>query len=258
MQRNLTGKVLEDFKNDRDWQCAFYEAEEGQYGPAYNLGRGPIEDVVKVIACDAGENDTSEWIAVVHLKDGRYAVMAAGCDYTGWDCQASGTMEYHSALGLATTDLTPEQAERLGFDHDAFRLRKIDYGIKELEEERKEIVKKQEELIRSLEWTKNCTAKFEIDLSWESAIKRSYTYKLHVMGDNIPTTSFNSLLVINGVTATIQESLQFSHDSDMGESAHFFTNSLAVFIELLKRAKFKKIEYDEDLLQVFTAVANYA
>lgn len=31
-----------------------------------------------------GENNGPQWIGVFHLKDGRFAVLRAGCDYTGW------------------------------------------------------------------------------------------------------------------------------------------------------------------------------
>jgi hypothetical protein len=43
------------------------------------------EDVKELIAHDLGENDEAEWIALMELKDGRFAYLRAGCDYTGWD-----------------------------------------------------------------------------------------------------------------------------------------------------------------------------
>jgi hypothetical protein len=43
-----------------------------------------LEDVARPIYWDPGENDRSDWIAVVRLKDGDYGAVAAGCDYTGW------------------------------------------------------------------------------------------------------------------------------------------------------------------------------
>lgn len=81
--------TLEEFKADYNWQCAFHEAVYGCYSydaadsndPATN----PIMGVTEVIASSEGERDERSWIAVVKMMDGRYAVVDAGCDYTGWD-----------------------------------------------------------------------------------------------------------------------------------------------------------------------------
>lgn len=48
------------------------------------------DDIAELIACADGENDGPDWIAVMRLKDGRFAFLTAGCDYTGWDCQSGG------------------------------------------------------------------------------------------------------------------------------------------------------------------------
>lgn len=50
-------------------------------------------DVAEVIRYEEGENDVADWKLLGRLKDGRYFYLAAGCDYTGWDCQASGYVE---------------------------------------------------------------------------------------------------------------------------------------------------------------------
>ena len=42
------------------------------------------EDVDLIIAIVDGMNDESDWVGVFLLKDGRYASIRAGCDYTGW------------------------------------------------------------------------------------------------------------------------------------------------------------------------------
>ena len=43
-----------------------------------------LPDVEVVIASVKGVNDGEEWLAVLKLKDGSYASIRAGCDYTGW------------------------------------------------------------------------------------------------------------------------------------------------------------------------------
>ena len=108
---------VEEMKNDYGWQHAFYEAMYGDCKP-WDDNIGPISQVVSVIAADEGENDGPDWIAVVEWSgpEGKYAVMRAGCDYTGWDCQAGGKMEYYDTEEEASSvlTLTQEERERLG------------------------------------------------------------------------------------------------------------------------------------------------
>lgn len=54
-----------------------------------------MDDIETVIGYDDGENDGAEWIGFFKLKDGRFAFVSAGCDYTGWGCQEGG----HSFVG---------------------------------------------------------------------------------------------------------------------------------------------------------------
>ena len=49
-----------------------------------------MKDVKTIIHMEDGENDGSNWIILVKLKNGLYGFLSAGCDYTGWDCQAGG------------------------------------------------------------------------------------------------------------------------------------------------------------------------
>lgn len=76
--------TVEDIKQDGDWCCAFQEAFNGCYTLAEGMPH-PIDSVAEVIAADEGEHDAADWVCVVRLKDGRYAKVFAGCDYTGWD-----------------------------------------------------------------------------------------------------------------------------------------------------------------------------
>jgi hypothetical protein len=101
-----------DLKTNWDWQAAFQEAIKGQYASRNDDNLGPIADVVEVIAAVEGEHDGAEWLAVVRLADGRYAVVAAGCDYTGWDCQAGGSMDYYEALESAVSKLALTEQQR--------------------------------------------------------------------------------------------------------------------------------------------------
>lgn len=97
-----------------DWRQAFHEAQHGTYGSGESL----LDDVEEVVAAVAGENDGPDWIALVRLKDGRFAKVFAGCDYTGWDCRAGGGIEFYATREelLSPTTLTPEEIQRLGVD----------------------------------------------------------------------------------------------------------------------------------------------
>ncbi|SFA91025.1 hypothetical protein SAMN05216312_102183 [Cohnella sp. OV330] len=77
------------------------------------------EDVAEIIAMSDGENDGPNWIGIFKLKDGRYASIDAGCDYTGWDCQACGYAEVCGTLEeMIKWGLSDEQRKRLGLSVD--------------------------------------------------------------------------------------------------------------------------------------------
>jgi hypothetical protein len=80
-----------------DWECVFDMCHGGRKPSIENLPGDSVstdqftrEDVDNILAIEDGGNDGPEWIVIVYLKDGRYASIAAGCDFTGWDCQAYG------------------------------------------------------------------------------------------------------------------------------------------------------------------------
>jgi len=43
------------------------------------------KDVQYVLVSEEGRNDEADWALVVKLKNGKFGVVIAGCDYTGWD-----------------------------------------------------------------------------------------------------------------------------------------------------------------------------
>jgi hypothetical protein len=73
------------------------------------------DDVVECIAMQEGENDGPSWIGVFKLANGRYAFAEGGCDYTGWDCQASGGgIVADSFEALVQWALSDDDRDRLG------------------------------------------------------------------------------------------------------------------------------------------------
>lgn len=109
--------TVEDMRTGYDWSeavgfsCKSASALPGYSGP---VAWGP-DDIAEVLASDEGENDGPNWIALLRLADGRLVAMSAGCDYTGWDCQAGGgslvggpDLEAMHRLGL-----DPNERERM-------------------------------------------------------------------------------------------------------------------------------------------------
>lgn len=86
-----------NWRDDYSWVEAFIYGSSIRTNPAIegvSLSPISIDDVTEVIAMQEGENDGPSWIMAGRVKDGRYFFLSAGCDYTGWDCQASGDVMF--------------------------------------------------------------------------------------------------------------------------------------------------------------------
>lgn len=110
-----------------DWQKAFeYAGEVSEFG---NDGSPNIstltfgakasvepfnrENVKKIYGISEGEHDERSWIVYGQLKDKRWFYLEAGCDYTGWDCQAGGSaITAGNKKDLVRYGLTAEARER--------------------------------------------------------------------------------------------------------------------------------------------------
>lgn len=85
--------------DDYDWQSVFeYAGETGENPPLGSQTVNPCVpgckvslngftrlDVAEVIYIDEGQNDGDAWVLAGRLDDGRWFVLEAWCDYTGWD-----------------------------------------------------------------------------------------------------------------------------------------------------------------------------
>lgn len=77
------------------------------------------EDVSLIKGQVEGENDGPDWIVWGQLKDGRWFIAMAGCDYTGWDCQASNHGSVASTEdGLIRFGMTDEERDRFGLPRE--------------------------------------------------------------------------------------------------------------------------------------------
>lgn len=119
--------TLAEMREDYDWIEAFgFAGQPSAYnGPDIrrahpteqdtSLAPFTLDDVVSIDALAEGENDEESWLAMGTLKDGRWFLLDAWCDYTGWDCQAGGTATVApDRETLVTLGTTPEQRQRLG------------------------------------------------------------------------------------------------------------------------------------------------
>ena len=71
------------------------------------------EDVVKIHGQVEGEHNEQEWIVWGQLKDSRWFVARGGCDYSGWDCQASNSGDVAATLDdIIRFGMTPDERER--------------------------------------------------------------------------------------------------------------------------------------------------
>lgn len=73
----------------------------------YNEDIFTLDDIRNIHAEVPGHNDEDHWFWVIELKDKRFLLTDAWCDYTGWDCQSGGSsLEARSAIQAAK--LAPE------------------------------------------------------------------------------------------------------------------------------------------------------
>lgn len=123
---------------DYDWCHVFACANDGRYRSEYtragewdvepNLSSKPslvldakcsaetfwCEDVAAIFDSRPGEHDGAHWLIAGVLNDGRFFFIEAGCDYTGWGCQSSGSAWVSDSLrALYHHGMTDEAREVL-------------------------------------------------------------------------------------------------------------------------------------------------
>lgn len=113
-------------KDDYDWGNAFgYANSNNGYagsnvpmrceGAECSAEPFDLADVALVVSAVAGENDGPPWLCLGRLNDGRWFFLTAGCDYTGWDCHASGqAWVSHDRQNLVQFGTDVEARRRLG------------------------------------------------------------------------------------------------------------------------------------------------
>lgn len=73
---------------DEDKLEALMGAYDWQEAMKYSKFR--FDQIDRVVLAIEGDHDGPDWLLLVELKGGGFGSLRAGCDYTGWDCQAGG------------------------------------------------------------------------------------------------------------------------------------------------------------------------
>ena len=107
-----------------DWEEVFGEGSGGKCTPIHPqtvpgfTGSGVTfsrEDVKTIVGQLEGEHDVIDWVVYGKLKDGRWFVARGGCDYTGWDCQASNSGDVAATKkDIIQFGLSDEERRRFG------------------------------------------------------------------------------------------------------------------------------------------------
>jgi hypothetical protein len=114
--REQTTPLDANWREDYDWKEAFTYAPNVRTATGCAKDVFGIEDVAEVIKAEPGENDGPSWLMVGKLKDGRFFFLEAGCDYTGWDCQAGGDSQVADTLdNLIRFGMDESARDRLGY-----------------------------------------------------------------------------------------------------------------------------------------------
>lgn len=103
----------EFFEQGWDWPAVLTYITPASNPLTREVRQLTVADVAEILVSVEGENDGPDWLVVMRLVDGCHAFLKAGCDYTGWDCQAGGSCEWTSTLDELKAIINDEDRERL-------------------------------------------------------------------------------------------------------------------------------------------------
>lgn len=96
--------TIEEMRESSDWGCIFRRYASFTF-----------DEVDEVLASAEGGNAGPNWVAVFRLKDGRFAYLTAGCEYTGWECGGIGDSETADSIETIAVYMTDDDKSRLGW-----------------------------------------------------------------------------------------------------------------------------------------------
>jgi len=81
-----------------------------------------VEEIEGSVAFVCGHNDEDEWIWVFKMKGGEYSLLSGGCDYTGWDCRSSASIEFGKTAKALINTISDESKKQSLLDQLTGRL----------------------------------------------------------------------------------------------------------------------------------------
>lgn len=73
------------------------------------------DEILHILGHRIGQGDGDSWMLLFVTPAGKFGVLTAWCDYTGWDCQSGGSVKYANTLKEAQTMLlTSDERRALG------------------------------------------------------------------------------------------------------------------------------------------------
>ena len=121
-----------------DWAEAFGYADARHINPVPGSTASTAAfgrpDVTLLLGLAAGDREGPNWVCAGRLRDGRWFCLRAGCDNTGWDCQATGEASVAlTAAELLRLGMSTEERSRCGLDIDMTMLEGADDAYVERE-----------------------------------------------------------------------------------------------------------------------------
>lgn len=84
----------------------------GSTVPDTHFGREAVELIQHI---ELGCNDSEDWIICGRLIDGRWFMLRAGCDYTGWGCRDWGSADVAGSYAeIVLLGMTDDERRRFG------------------------------------------------------------------------------------------------------------------------------------------------
>lgn len=129
-------------------------------------------------------------------------------------------------------------------------LHEINAEIARLQEEKCNLLNKQkfgnEDIIKSLTWTKNCTGKLVINMLRGAGLP---TYSILVFGKH-PTTTRG--VIVMGDSSAYEQNMLYGKDYHH-ECHTFQTSSKKMLLKFMDEVEFEKFEYDQSDWEVLDA-----
>ena len=111
----LPKEELVKMKDDYDFEFVFGEKSLSGNTPPIGFTRVHVAEAYLI---EYGDNDGPEWRCIGRLTSGDYFRATGGCDYTGWDCQASNSGETWPDLDAFIRGLGDNDRALLGLSLD--------------------------------------------------------------------------------------------------------------------------------------------